>query len=254
MRKPRLLVGLCAVLALGVWTATAMSDPPPPDPLPICPGGEVGTPISGSHNGGLTITGNVSVPAGSQLTVNGGLTVAPGACFNAVSTATVRINGGVKVGNGAIFGLGYFFATGDRVNGGINADHPLTMYLDWLTVNGGVTSNGGGNIDLVDPNGIEFVVKDNKINGGVTVQGWSGAWIGLIRNTVNGSVTFSKNSGTRLSEDSTPVPDSSEVVDNRISGNLTCYDNTPHAQLGDSGGGKNTVSGHAFGECATLVK
>jgi hypothetical protein len=83
MMKLRLLVSLFAVLALGVWTATAMSVPPP-DPLPVCPGGVVGTPISGTHNGGLTITGNVSVPAGSQLTVNGGLTVAPGACFNAV--------------------------------------------------------------------------------------------------------------------------------------------------------------------------
>jgi len=245
----RLLVGLFALLALGVWTATAMSDPPPPDPLPIC-GGVVGTPISGTHNGGLTITGNVSVPAGSQLTVNGGLTVAPGACFNAVSTAKVRINGGVKVGNGAIFGLGYFFATGDRVNGGINADHPLTMYLDWLTVNGGVTSNGGGNINLVDPNGIEFVVKDNTINGGITVQGWSGAWLGLIRNTIHGGATVSNNVGTRLGD--TKLPDSTEVATNTISGNLICLNNTPPAQLGDSGGLPNTVSGQKIGECAGL--
>jgi len=47
-------------------------------------------------------------------------------------------------------------------------------------------------------------------------------------------------------------PDATEVADNVISGDLACFGNTPGAQVGDSGGGPNTVSGQKLGECAGL--
>jgi hypothetical protein len=37
-----------------------------------------------------------------------------------------------------------------------------------------------------------------------------------------------------------------------VSGNLACYNNSPQAQIGDSGGGPNIVGGQKLGECATL--
>jgi hypothetical protein len=47
-------------------------------------------------------------------------------------------------------------------------------------------------------------------------------------------------------------PDGNEVTDNVVSGNLACYNNSPQAQIGDSGGGPNIVGGQKLGECATL--
>jgi hypothetical protein len=47
-------------------------------------------------------------------------------------------------------------------------------------------------------------------------------------------------------------PDSTEVVTNIIGGNLSCKDNSPPAQIGDSGGSPNIVGGNKKGECASL--
>ena len=46
------------------------------------------------------------------------------------------------------------------------------------------------------------------------------------------------------------TPDSTEVVSNVITGNLTCLGNSPPAQIGDSGGSANTVGGMKLGQCA----
>jgi hypothetical protein len=40
---------------------------------------------------------------------------------------------------------------------------------------------------------------------------------------------------------------------NRVLGDLACFDNDPVAQVGDSGGAPNVVSGHARGECEALA-
>jgi hypothetical protein len=64
-------------------------------------------------------------------------------------------------------------------------------------------------------------------------------------------VIFSNNTGNQIGE--TGEPDSSEIANNTISGNLICQGNDPVAQFGDSGGTANTVGGHATGQCAGLV-
>ena len=88
------------------------------------------------------------------------------------------------------------------------------------------------------------------IGGNLILQGWSGGWIGAIRNHVGGNIIFSKN--TALDTSTLPGIDSSEVVTNTIRGNLICHDNTPTVQIGDSGGVPNTVGGNKIGECAGL--
>lgn len=49
-----------------------------------------------------------------------------------------------------------------------------------------------------------------------------------------------------------PGIDSSEIVTNTIPGNLICQKNVPDAQVGDSEGATNTVSGNQIGECAGI--
>ena len=95
------------------------------------------------------------------------------------------------------------------------------------TVHGNVISNGGEAI--LSRN---FPIKDNKIDGNLIVQGWSGLWIGILRTTVGGNVIFSNNEERdQRARESTRAgdggPDSSEVMTNVIGGNLICHHNTP---------------------------
>jgi hypothetical protein len=212
-----------------------------------------GTISAGSH-GSITVTGNCDFPDSGVVTINGNLTVADGAILNDHAffhPATVHITGNVSVGKGAVLGLGYNRPEGvlgpNTVGGNVVANQPLTLYLGNTTVNGNVVSNGGGGDDAATRN---FPIKDNVIGGNLILQGWSGGWIGAIRNHVGGNVKFSNN--TALDTSTLPGIDSSEVVTNTIRGNLICQDNTPVAQIGDSGGVPNTVSGNKIGECAGL--
>ncbi len=254
MTKLRGLVGLCAALALGVWVASAVADPNVGPP--ICPGGgATETAIAGSY-GNLTITGNRFVASGTSLIVSGNLTVAPGACLDAFTMGTVHVRGNLLVRPGALLALGCTInsigpegspctgTTNDTVDGSLIADHALTMYLDGNTIHGNLFSDGGGP-GLTGPF-INFPIKDNTIDGNLTVQGWKGGWAGLIRDTVGGNVVFSKNGSVQ-------DPDSNEVQTNVITGNLTCKDNSPAAQVNPADGGlPNTVGGQKIGQCAGL--
>jgi hypothetical protein len=165
----------------------------------------------------------------------------------------VTINGNVKVGQGAVLGLGNYGPPGIKtntvVNGNINANQPLDLYLSGITVHGNVVSNGGG------PGTTEFLnfpTKDDTIDGNLIIQGWSGGWIGLVRDVVGGNVIFSNNTSVITDDGSAPPDsDSSEVMTNTVGGNLICQSNTPVAQVNPGDGGKpNTVSGNKVGECS----
>jgi len=103
MRKLRLLLGVCVLLALGVAGSSAFASPPG---SATCSGGAI---ASGTYNG-LTVTGSCGFVPGAVITVNGNLVVAPGAALNdhAASTATVNVSGNVLVGEGAVLGLGTY--------------------------------------------------------------------------------------------------------------------------------------------------
>ena len=187
------------------------------------------------------------------MTITKNLTVAPGAQLNphAATFAVVHVMGNVKVGKDGILGLGQYGPptiqqTGTVVDGNIEAHQPQSLYLSAITIHGNLSSDGGNGP------GLNFPIKNVIVDGNVELHNWSGLWIGLFRSTIGGNVIFSNNTGTQTGPDGSP--DSSEVADNVITGNLVCQRNEPAAQFGDSGGGPNTVGGKAVGQCANLVQ
>jgi hypothetical protein len=259
----RFLCGLAAVLALSVPGSTVWAGPghPPCSEKTTCAGGEI---APGIYND-VTVTGTCTIKG--DVTINGNVKIEDGAYLDAAYLTTqLTINGNVSVGKKAILGLGCSFGYHDcgfsgtwlgavNVNGNIKTKDSLTMYLDFVTVHGNVEWKGGGDISLVDhppvEDGLVLAIKDNVINGNLKVDGWEGAWFGVIRNMVYGNVTVTKTVGTRLDSTETFL-DSTEIVTNTITGNLNCRDNAPPAQIGDSGGSPNTVGGKKSGECASL--
>jgi hypothetical protein len=251
------LAAVAALLAVGGSTALAGKRGPNP-----CASGTLS---SGTYDG-FTVSGTCQVGFNAQVTVNGNLRLADGAVFAGIIPSTVHVTGNVKVGEGALLGLGYATTT-DVVDGNIDANQPLSLYLGFVTVHGNVTSNGGGTGDRF----YNFPIKDNTIDGNLVLRGWQGGWIGAIRNTVGGNVDVSNNasvvnpvdpggcdsSGTFPNGcDAAPGADtdSTEVQTNTISGNLICHGNTPAAQVNPLEGGQpNTVGGKAIGECAGLT-
>ena len=253
--------GLCgalvltgAALAFGLGGAPAAADPN--SGPTICPSTE--TAIAGTYSS-LTITGDDYVAPGTTLDVQGNLTIAPGACLDAFTLGTVTVGGNVSVEKGAILALGCDprwnptgigvsppcndSTTDDVVGGNLTAIEPLTMYLDGDTIDGNLTSLGGGPGTTLSPY-VDFPVKDNTIDGRVDIVGWRGAWLGFIRNTVGRSVLLAWN----VDAD----PDSNEVVTNSITGSLICFGNSPAPQFGDSGGSANAVGGVKYAQCAGL--
>lgn len=240
----RIAAGTAFALVVLALTATAGAAP---SGAGSCSGGLV---AGGTYNG-YTVTGNCFF-AGDPVTINGNLTIADGASLNAhaATFALVHVTGNVMVGKGAILGLGRFgppniAQTGTVVDGNIIANQPMSLYLSAITVRGNLISNGGSGP------GLNFPIKNLIVGGNVALQGWNGLWIGLFRSQVGGNVIFSKNTGNQTGE--TGEPDSSEVADNVIAGNLICQGNDPGAQIGDSGGGPNTVGGNAIGQCSGLA-
>jgi hypothetical protein len=232
--KLLLLLSSAILLVLGVG-GSALGAPPE-----TCSSGA----ITGTH-GSITVTGTCTF-SGTTVTINGDLRVAKGAILNdhAGSSTIVTITGNVKVDKGAVLGLGYGpeEATPAFVGGSLHANDALTLYLGHVTVGGNLISNGGGAPDR------NFPIKDNTIGGNLILQGWSGLWMGSIRNNVGGNVNVSKNTAFDTSE--VPGIDSTEVQTNVIAGNLICHHNTPAAQVNILDGGEpNTVGGNSVREC-----
>lgn len=173
----------------------------------------------------------------------GAVTVPAGAiCI--VTAGPITIRGGLYVGEGATF----VFSSEDTpdvsatISGGVRSSNAASVQIHFSTINGGVDLEGGAG-PFGDPFDVTWnTLEDNRINGSVTVSGYTGFWQGFIRNTVNGSVNFNNNSVLD--------PDGNEFVTNTIHGRLSCSGNTPAPQVGDSGGEDNVVTGATTGQCA----
>jgi len=253
MTKLRILLGVAAALALGVWAATATADVRGHTPICSTPG--VAIAAGTYHN--LTVTGNTYVATNTTVTVTGNLILAPHSCLDGFDVgAVVNVSQNVLVGPGAVLALGctptsnFAFepcegvTTSSTVGGSILADRADTMYLDGDVVHGNVISIGGGP-GLGGPY-TNFPIKDNTIDGNLIVLGWRGAWVGAIRNTVGGDLIFSDNKSVQ-------DLDSNEVQTNTVGHNLICTGNSPAAQVNpDDGGQPNTVGGHKIGQCSGL--
>lgn len=185
-------------------------------------------PVAGAA--ATTCTGTLASGEYHQLVVPAGAT-----CDGL--NAQIDVRGGVSVGEGATFVLGFEGGpdTG-TIRGGIDADQPASLQVHFADIRGGVSMHGG--------NGFFSTVEDNDIRGGATIDGYSGFWLGFIRNSVRGTV--------RLSNNHMDDPDANEYVTNTIRGSLICHNNSPAPQVGDSEGLPNVVTGQKVDQCAGL--
>ncbi|HEY7208431.1 MAG TPA: hypothetical protein VH416_09315 [Gaiellaceae bacterium] len=243
--KLRLLLAACVALGLTAVGSAALAAGPANT---TCSSGAI---AGGTYNN-VTVTGSCTFADGAAITINGSLTVANGAVLNdhALSTATVHVRGNVTVGKGGVVGLGSYPEPPTPghdsafVDGSVIGNGAASLYLGGMTVRGNVIMNGGG-----DP-GRNLPIKDDTIGGNLIIQNWKGLWFGVIRDVVGGNVILTNNVAADPS--TLPGSDSTEVVTNTIRGNLICTGNVPIAQVGDSEGAINTVSGRKLGECASL--
>jgi hypothetical protein len=158
----------------------------------------------------------------------------------------VTVNGNVSVGDGATFVLGAEDTPEltSTITGSVQASNPLNLQIHFTTINGRIESHGGSG-PFGGPFGVTWItIEDSLVNGGVTIDGYNGFWMGFIRNHVNGSVNLNDN----VLVDS----DANEYVTNHINGNLKCSGNVPAPQVGDSMGSPNQVNGRKSGQCAAL--
>jgi hypothetical protein len=245
-----LLAAVVAVLTLAIGGSIATAAK---SGAGSCSGGTPTSPqvIPAGTYDGFTVTGNCVFGPGT-VTINGVLTVAPGGILNdhARGQATVRITGNVIVGKDAVLGLGNYNPALPHdsaiVDGNVVANGPATLYLGGMTIHGNLVSTGGSGP------GRNFPLKDNTIDGNLIVQGWTGQWIGLIRDRVGGNVIFARN--TAMDTSVVPGSDSSEIQTNAIKGNLICLGNTPTAQINMFDGGQpNVVGGNSIGECPPRI-
>ena len=227
--------------------------------------------LTGTYPGNVTVKGFCEVNAG-QAVVAGNLTIAPGggvvAAFahndkthKGFSSLTVKKN--VVVGRGATLVLGcepnFFTCVDDKSNtlqsrgtigGSLLASQPLGVLLHNSTISGLVAENGGGGGVSCTPKGIFKLFKspvysdyeDNILSDSVSVTQVHSCWLGLLRNTVFGTLTFSSN---KMAD-----PDANEVLHNYVNRSLTCQANVPAVQYGDSGSSPNAVHGSASGQCS----
>ncbi len=150
------------------------------------------------------------------------------------------MNGGVQIGQGATFILGYEGgpSTG-TTNGAITADHAAQVQIHNAQINGRVTIQGGtgafGPLCTTPFVPVCYTdLEDNSINGAVTINGYNGFWLGFIRNHVNGAVTISNNNQSHAEID---------IGSLVVHGNLVCFGNTPTENTGGSPSGPSTMTG-----------
>lgn len=171
-------------------------------------------------------------------------------CF---ATGPLDVRGGLTIDHGATFVLGSEEDPSPQgtIRGGVHATDPANVQIHFATILGGLDIQGGSGpffagSPFCDPDCITWnAIEDNTIKGGATINGYNGFWMGFIRNNVSGSVNLTNNHLTD--------PDGNEYVTNTIRGSLNCSGNVPSAQVGDSEGEPNVVTGSMTGECAQLA-
>jgi hypothetical protein len=192
-----------------------------------------------------TAAGNTTTCTDVLAPGNYGRIVVP-ADATCLSDGPVVIRGGLFVGAGATFVLGSeenAVPTG-VISGGVHATNAASVQIHFTTIHGGIDVHGGSG-PFGGPFDITWnTIEDSVINGGATIDGYNGFWMGFIRNTVKGNVNLNGNVLVDL--------DGNEYVTNTIHGSLNCSGNSPAPQVGDSEGSPNTVTGQKTGQCAGL--
>ena len=257
MRKATRLGVLCTLVGAGTlafFGGTAVAAPPNSPAAYTCSGGAVPT----GNYASITIAGYCGVSPGAVITVVGDINVLPGAVFDAQSAAaTITVGHNVTAGEGALLGLGC------QPNG-THAEHPCTVdpndssvitvdgnvtatdtdlvLLNGITVDGNVTIIGGGDEE------IPWTVKNDTIDGNLTISDLVTTWIGVLFNTVGGNATLT-NITVNDPGDLTPTM---QIALNNVGHNLNCSGIGPYVSGGFAPGEVNTVGGRATGQCLNL--
>jgi len=196
----------------------------------------------------LAVSGSIASAAKPGAgTCSGG---APG--FEKAEVIPAGTYNGFKVTGYCVFGPGVMTISGNlTIADGAQLNDHASGKSDSVHITGNVQVGNGGVLGLGDYNpfgGHTSAVVD----GNLIIQGWTGMWIGLVRNQVGGNVNFSKN--TAMDTSVVPGSDSSEVQTNVIAGNLICHGNAPTAQVNQFDGGEpNEIGGNAVGECPPRI-
>jgi hypothetical protein len=177
-----------------------------------------------------------------------GLAVRRGQLYALELSDARRAGPGAALAGGQRREPGHGAVGADVVHESIHAFRAWAVIIHATTIGGSATITGGGrtlDCTKVAPYGGPFysVVEDSTVHGDLVIRGLHSCWLGVIRNQVGGSVRLI---GNRFGD-----PDAMEIVTNTIAGNLACFNNKPHAQVGDSMGEPNIVGGQKRGECAT---
>src|SRR3954467_9572530 len=112
-----------------------------------------------------------------------------------LSNGPVRILSGLWIQPGATFVRGSEESPGSTgtIDAGVHATDPASVQIHFATINGGLDIQGGSGA-FGGPFDITWnAIEDNTIHGGVTVDGYDGFWFGFIRNRVSGTVTLRNN-------------------------------------------------------------
>lgn len=236
--------------------------------------------LHGTYAGNVVVTGYCVVNGGAAV-VKGDLRVAPHAGLNATfalndvagsGTSSLTVKGDIRAENGATLAIGCepnfnpctddpAAATGgtlrghDVVGGNIVGFQALGMLVHASTVEGDIAQSGGGGGQSCAPpsTGLFSLMhspvfsdyEDNTIGGDVTVTGLQTCWFGALRNAVGESITADRNTMAD--------PDASEVLANHVEDDISCFNNNPAVQYGDSMSSPNVVEGKASGECGFTV-
>ena len=203
----------------------------------------------------LTIAGNCTLTATGTAHVKGNVIVRGHGTLNTLTTGTFNVDGNVTVRDNAIAGLGCNDEVGcptesnDHIGGNLSGHDAWAVIVEQEHVGGNISIVGGGrSMDCSSTallGGPFFAtVHDSTVGGNVVVRRVHTCWFGLIRSTVGGNVQVV---GNRFGD-----PDANEIVMNTIGGNLSCFNNVPAAQIGDSMGLPNVVAGQKRGECRNL--
>ena len=174
------------------------------------------TVLTGKVNGGLIVSGSTCV---NNATVNGGITVLPGAALS---------------------------LNNSTVNGGIGSSGAKAVTLCTNSVNGAGTVSTTSGFVLIGDNGDDgFSCGGNSLRGNLTLSANAGQ-LELGGNQIHGgaSITSTSGSGPTIENAAT------EIEGNQISGQLSCTKNTP-APIDD--GSPNPSTGGGVEQCAALV-
>lgn len=224
-----------------------------------CTGGDI---PSGNY-ASLTVTGACTVPAGAVISVVGNVNIAAGAVLDAQSApSTITVGRNVTGSAGSLVGLGCQppSYTGNSahecivdpeghstitVNGNVTVTNANAVLLNGITVHGNVTLTGGGG----GGGGIPWSIKNNTIDGNLTVSGQTTSWLGVLFNRIDRNATLTNIEVIDEHEGAPGV----YVVRNTVGRNLTCTGLTPGVSGGFVPGSVNVVGRNATGQCADLV-